>query len=45
MWDKHNRVQIMNEKNSLSAKFFDLWDSSNEIKFADLGQTISVVQI
>ena len=43
VWDKHNRVQIMNEKNSLSAKCFALWDSSNEIKFADLGQTISVV--
>ncbi len=42
VWDKHNRVQIINEKNSLSAKCYALWDSTNESKFEELVQTLSV---
>ena len=30
IWDLHNRVQIINERNSLSAKCFALWNTSNE---------------
>ena len=42
IWDKHNRVQIINEKNSLSAKCYALYDSNDKNKFSDLVKTISV---
>ena len=42
VWDKHNRVQIINEKNSLSARCYALWDSSDSTKYTELVQTISV---
>ena len=41
-WDKHNRVQIINEKNSLSAKCYALTDINEPTKYSDLVQTISV---
>ena len=41
-WDLHNRVQIKNEKNSLSAICYALWDHSDDSKWSDLIQTISV---
>ena len=42
IWDKHNRVQIINDKNSLSAKCYALCDVSDPNKFTDLVQSISV---
>ena len=42
IWDKHNRVQIINERNSLSAKCFALWDTSDETIYTEQVQTISV---
>ena len=42
VWDKHNRVQIINEKNSLSARCYALWDTNDTTKYTDLVQTISV---
>ena len=42
IWDKHNRIQIINEKNSLSAKCYALWDTSDTTKYNDLIQTFSV---
>ena len=41
-WDLHNRVQIKNEKNSLSAVCYALWDHTDDTKWSDLVQTISV---
>ena len=32
----------INEKNSLSARCYDLWDTNDTIKYTDLVQTISV---
>ena len=42
IWNRHNKVQIINEKNSLSAKCYALWDQSETPKFNDLVQTLSV---
>ena len=42
IWDKHNHVRIINEKNSLSAKCFAIHDSSDPNRFTDLVQSISV---
>ena len=42
VWDLHNRVQIINEKNSLFARCYALWDSSDTTKFTDLVKSISV---
>jgi hypothetical protein len=42
VWDKHNRVQIINQKNSLSARCYALWDTNDTTKYTDLVQTISV---
>ena len=43
IWDKHNRVQIINEKNSLSARCYAIHDSNDTTRFTDLVQSISVV--
>ena len=42
IWDYHNRVQILNEKNSLSARCYALWNSSDTTKYTDLVQSMSV---
>ena len=42
IWDKHNRVRIINERNSLSAKCYALYNSEDPNKFLDLVQSISV---
>ena len=42
IWDKFNRVQIVNQKNSLSAKCYALYNSEEPDKFSDLVQSISV---
>ena len=37
IWDKHNGVQIINQKNSLSAKCYAVWEETNEErKFTEL---------
>ena len=44
IWNNHNKVQIINDKNSLSARCYALWDDDddNPSKFSELVQTISV---
>ena len=42
IWNRHNRIQIINEKNSLSAKCYALWDVDDPGRHGDLVQTLSV---